>query len=82
MSLRHYLPAATIGSVLWAFLYATLGTVGVDLFGDLYRQSPALAVGSGVLAVAAIAGYVGWQIRRRTRPVRESLSEEIALADD
>lgn len=65
MRLRHYLPAVTIGSVAWAFLYATLGTVGLDLFGRLYTLSPAAAIGFIVLVAAAITVYVGWQFRRR-----------------
>lgn len=65
MRLRHYLPAATIGSVAWAFLYATLGTVGLDLFARLYSLSPATAIGFVVLVAAGIAVYVGWQLRRR-----------------
>lgn len=64
MKLRHYLPAVTIGSVAWALLYATLGTVGVDLFGRLYEFSPALAVGAVVALAAGIVGYVLWQTRR------------------
>ncbi len=65
MKLRHYLPAATIGSVAWAFLYATLGTVGLDLFGRLYSLSPAAAIAFIVFVAAAIALYVVWQVRRR-----------------
>ncbi|MCA0294395.1 MAG: VTT domain-containing protein [Actinobacteria bacterium] len=67
MKLRHYLPAVTIGSVAWAFLYATLGSVGVDLFGRLFQLSPALAIGVVVVVAAAIAGYVVWQLRSRRR---------------
>jgi membrane protein DedA with SNARE-associated domain len=65
MKLRHYLPAVTIGSVAWALLYATLGTVGVDLFGRLYDFSPALAVGMVIVVVGSIVGYVLWQSRKR-----------------
>lgn len=65
MSLRHYLPAVVVGSIAWAFLYATLGTVGVDLIGDLYRYSPGLAIGLGAVVAAVIVGYVIWQFRRR-----------------
>ena len=46
MPLGRYLPAVTVGSVLWALLYATLGTVGVDLFGRLWAVSPLLAIGT------------------------------------
>lgn len=63
MKLRHYLPAVSLGSVVWAFLYATLGTVGIDLFGRLYVLSPVLAVGLVCLTALAIAAYVVWQLR-------------------
>ncbi len=66
MKLRHYLPAVAIGGTVWALLYATLGTVGLDLFGRLYAYSPALAIGGFALASAIIAFYVVWQFRRRT----------------
>lgn len=63
MKLRHYLPAVTIGSVAWALLYATLGTVGLDLFGRLYAVSPAAAVGLVLLAVLAVGAYLFVQFR-------------------
>lgn len=67
MKLRHYLPAVALGGLLWALVYATVGTVGLDLLGRLYSYSPTLAI-TGTAAVAvAIAGYVVWQFRRRTR---------------
>lgn len=66
MKLRHYLPAVAIGAVIWALLYATLGTVGVDLLGRLYTYSPILAISTFVVAGTLIAGYVIWQFRRRT----------------
>ncbi|MFZ0530658.1 MAG: VTT domain-containing protein [Propionicimonas sp.] len=65
MSLRHYFPAVAVGSVVWAFLYATLGTVGVDLLGELYHYSPVLAIGLAVGVVAVTAAAVIWQSRRR-----------------
>jgi membrane protein DedA with SNARE-associated domain len=67
MKLRHYLPAVTIGSVAWALLYATLGTVGLDLFGRLYGVSPVFAIGLVALVVLVIAGYVIWQVRSSSR---------------
>ena len=69
MKLRHYLPAVTVGGTAWALLYATLGTVGVDLIGRLWGYSPVLAVVVLALAVAAIAGYVIVQARRRPQVV-------------
>ncbi|MGC3993560.1 MAG: VTT domain-containing protein [Propionicimonas sp.] len=78
MKLRHYLPAVTIGSVAWALLYATLGTVGVDLFGDLWARSPALAIGLGVLVVGAIVGFVVLQHRRGARAAEPQPDDSIA----
>lgn len=69
MKQRHYLPAVTVGSVAWAFLYATIGVVGADVFAQLYGLSPAAAISTGVVLVAAITAYVVWQVRRR--PGRE-----------
>lgn len=65
MKLRHYLPAVSIGGVIWAFIYATVGFVGLELFGRLYAYSPTLAVICVVLMALGIAGYVVWQFRRR-----------------
>lgn len=80
MKLRHYLPAVTIGSIAWALLYATLGTVGVDLVGRLWAVSPFLAVGLVILAVAAIVGYLLWQARRRTRDTVETQAPDSPVA--
>ncbi|MFT4111011.1 DedA family protein [Propionicimonas sp.] len=77
MKLRHYLPAVTTGSLAWALLYATLGTVGVDLFGDLWALSPALAIGLGVGAVAAIVTFIVVQHRRGVRAVDAQADDSI-----
>jgi membrane protein DedA with SNARE-associated domain len=69
MKLRHYLPAVVIGGIAWALLYATLGTVGVDLAGRLWAYSPMLAVVVLVAAAAAILVYVAVQARRRPEVV-------------
>jgi membrane protein DedA with SNARE-associated domain len=65
MKLRHYLPAVTLGAVAWAFLYATLGTVGIDLLGDLWAFSPPLAVALVLLVAGGVLAHVAWQSRRR-----------------
>lgn len=80
MKLRHYLPAVTIGSIAWALLYATLGTVGVDLFGRLWAVSPLLAISLVVVAIAAILGYVVWQARRRSQATGKAQSSDSPLA--
>lgn len=65
MKLRHYLPAVVVGGTAWALVYATLGTVGVDLVARLWDYSPVITVAALVLAVGAIATYVVVQARRR-----------------
>ncbi len=80
MPLRRYLPAMTIGSVLWAFLYATAGFVTWTAWRKLYELSPVTAmVLAGVLLVA-LATFVGWQIRNRVE-VDEHEPDAVA-ADD
>lgn len=63
MSLRHYLPAVTVGSVIWALVYATIGFVGVTAFTGLYGKSPVLAVGIAVSAVGLLAWWIVAQVR-------------------
>ena len=60
----HYLPALAIGALVWALIYATIGTVGLDLFGRLYALSPIGAIGAMAAVVALIVGYLTWQHRR------------------
>jgi len=69
------LHAVIIGSIAWALLYATLGTVGLDLFARLYAYSPVGAIAL-VLAVAlAIATYLFVAVHahaRSDRPTEDS----------
>ena len=69
MKLRHYLPAVAVGGVAWALLYATLGTVGFELVGQLFGYSPVAAVAVIVAVTAAIVTYVAVQARRRPEAV-------------
>ncbi|HEY3408966.1 MAG TPA: VTT domain-containing protein [Propionicimonas sp.] len=71
MRLRHYLPAVVIGSAAWALLYASLGTVGLDLFSRLYAFSPLAAIGLVAVAVLAIATYVVFEIRHQPAAAAE-----------
>ncbi|MFZ1384211.1 MAG: VTT domain-containing protein [Propionicimonas sp.] len=64
MPLGRYLPAVTLGAVMWAFLYATLGTVGVDLLGRLWTISPLLSIGVGVAALTGFVVWVRWRHRK------------------
>lgn len=61
MPLRRYLPAVTVGCVLWAFLYGTVGFIGWAAVVKLWNFSPALLI---AVAVVAIAGLVFAVARR------------------
>ncbi|WP_328701795.1 DedA family protein [Aestuariimicrobium ganziense] len=64
MKLRHYLPAVTVGCVLWAIIYSTVGFVGWRTFSALHERSPALAWTLAVLAVGGLAAFVVSRVRR------------------
>lgn len=64
MTLGRYLPALTVGGVLWALLYATVGSLGVDLLGWLWSISPLLAFGVFLVMAGVIAALVVWRHRR------------------
>lgn len=76
MPLRRYLPAVTIGCVVWAFVYATVGAVTLEALLVVHRVSP---VGFWVLLaalVATIAVLVVVNLRRSQ--AEEVLDEGIA----
>lgn len=64
MPLVRYIPATVVGSVAWAFLYATVGFVGFEALSVLWEHSPAIAVAAGSAAVAGLAWFVVRQVRR------------------
>ncbi len=64
MPLRRYLPAAVVGSVAWAGLYATAGLAVVQAW--LAAESGSWW-GVAVLAVLALAGLAAWIVARRRR---------------
>lgn len=70
MPMTRYLPAVTVGSGLWAFLYGTAGTAGAEALGMVWERNPALAVVLGVVTVAALAFFIAWRVResKRRRP--------------
>lgn len=72
MPLRWYVPAAVVGSMIWAVLYATIGLAVVQAW-------LAAEAGSwwGVAVVAlALVAVVGWVFaRRRRRPDHDVLAE-------
>jgi membrane protein DedA with SNARE-associated domain len=65
MPLRRYLPALTVGAILWAFLYATVGFATFAGWRRMYELSPAVAIVILVMLLAGLAGYIVWQVRHR-----------------
>jgi membrane protein DedA with SNARE-associated domain len=65
MPLRRYIPALTIGAILWAFLYATVGFVTFAGWQRVYQLSPTVAIVTLVVLLAGLAGYIVWQVRHR-----------------
>lgn len=65
MPLRRYLPALVVGGLIWAFLHATVWSAGLAGWRLVYERSPLAAAVVAVTLLLALAGYVGWQVRRR-----------------
>jgi membrane protein DedA with SNARE-associated domain len=65
MPLRRYLPALTVGAIIWALLYATVGFASFAAWQRLYDLSPPVAIIILVALLAGIAGYIIWQVRHR-----------------
>lgn len=63
MPLRHYLPAVTVGCVIWAIVYGTVGTIGFHAFGLLWQRAPLPTAALGLLLLGALAGLVIWRVR-------------------
>lgn len=72
MPLRRYLPAMTLGCILWAFLYATVGLATFTAWLKLYRLSPVGAIVVLALLVLALVIYVLRQLRTREPEVSSS----------
>jgi membrane protein DedA with SNARE-associated domain len=63
MPLRRYLPAVSVGALLWAFLYATVGFVTFAAWIALYRVSPVGAIVAVVVLLAVLVAFVVLQLR-------------------
>jgi membrane protein DedA with SNARE-associated domain len=63
MPVRRYLPAAIVGSVIWALLYATIGLAALEAWLAVAAASP---LGAG-LAAAALAAVAVWVVVIRRR---------------
>jgi membrane protein DedA with SNARE-associated domain len=76
MPIRRYLPAAVVGSIAWAFLYATAGFVTFEAWLALYRRSPPTAVVAILLLAAAVVALATW--RTVDRPVTAGSDSRVA----
>lgn len=66
MPLRRYLPAVTVGCIMWAMIYATIGLVGWELVSWAWQRSPGGVAAAVVLAASAVGV---WVTQRRRQPV-------------
>lgn len=57
MSMKKYLPAVAIGSVLWAVMYGTIGFVGWVAIERLWTISPWLVLAATVAVTTGIVIY-------------------------
>ncbi len=67
MPLRRYLPAVTVGCVMWAFIYGTGGMISAVIITRAWEHSPALTIIGLVVIAAAIAAFFVLP-RRRNDP--------------
>ena len=65
MPLRRYLPALALGSLLWGFLYATVGFATFSAWRELYARFPTTTVVVTALLVCGLTAYVLLQARQR-----------------
>jgi membrane protein DedA with SNARE-associated domain len=65
MPLRRYVPALTVGAIIWAFLYATVGFATFAAWRRVYQVWPVVAIVSIVVLLAGLAAYIIWQVRHR-----------------
>lgn len=63
MPLRRYLPAVTLGALLWATIYASVGLAAAQAWLAAAARSPA---GASTVAVVLVAAVVAVVVHRRT----------------
>jgi membrane protein DedA with SNARE-associated domain len=73
MPLRRYIPALALGSLLWGFLYATVGLATFSAWRELYERFPTTTVVVTLLLLGGLAAYV----LRQVRQVRQRQSDRL-----
>lgn len=76
MPLRRYLPAVSVGSVLWALIYSTVGFVGFQALAISWSRWPVATVVVGALVLLALAGFIIHGIVARRRGDRNEAPAE------
>ncbi|MFJ3957934.1 DedA family protein [Arthrobacter sp. NPDC090010] len=71
MPLKRYLPAVTLGSIIWAFLYATAILALIDTWVGLLAGSPWAWVVVGLVVLGVVALVL---VRRRLRARRPAVT--------
>ncbi|WP_240629759.1 DedA family protein [Specibacter cremeus] len=66
MPLRRYVPATVVGSVAWAFIYATIGLAAFDAAIGAAAGSPAAIIALVAIAVVVL-GAIWCLLYRRSR---------------
>lgn len=70
MPLRRYLPAVTLGSMLWATIYATVGLAAAQAWVAAAAGSPGVATAVAVALVVAVLGILWYRRSRAGRADR------------
>jgi membrane protein DedA with SNARE-associated domain len=73
MPLRRYVPALALGSLLWGFLYATVGFATFSAWRELYARYPTTTLVVTVLLALGLAVYVLRQVRQGRQRQSERL---------
>lgn len=63
MPLRRYLPAVTLGSIIWATVYATVGLAAVQAWLAAAAGSPVAATVVALVLVAGVAALVWYRLK-------------------
>ena len=75
MPMRRYLPSVAVGSVIWAFMYGTVGFAGFLAVKRLWAINPALPIGAGVLLMTVLAAVL---TRKQSAPVTSAAAKPAA----
>lgn len=82
MPLQRYLPAVTLGSILWATVYATVGLAAAQAWLAAAARSPAAATVFAVLVLLVVVAVIVYRRSRRGGPGAGSDADGPAAGED